>query len=282
MKRKFKYPVLFITLCLQFLTTDIKAQTPFGYVPPEMDKYDIMDSAYTKISYKLYFIPDLKKKNTIVRNDLVLLIGSRISKFYSMEIITPEMAERKKNLPPDFRLMDDGRGLAATEVFKDLINQNILVTTKVDATSTVYTYTENTPAITWTLINENKVINNYPCKKATTTFRGREWVAWYAPTIPINNGPWKFSGLPGLILNICDSTNSYVFECTGFKNLEPKESIKKYKWEYEQMSRKELYSLLKSKHEDFKQSMVLMGKKIIDDVSSEKVISIPYNPIELN
>lgn len=40
------------------------------------------------------------------------------------------------------------------------------------------------------------------CFKATTTFRGRTYTAFYAPEIPVSDGPFKFSGLPGLILKI--------------------------------------------------------------------------------
>lgn len=52
----------------------------------------------------------------------------------------------------------------------------------------------------WLIDNETKTIGGYSCVKATTTFRGVQWVVWFAPEIPLPYGPWKLYGLPGLIL----------------------------------------------------------------------------------
>lgn len=59
---------------------------------------------------------------------------------------------------------------------------------------------------------ETKSILNYKCFKATGNFRGRKYIAWYAPEISINVGPWKFRGLPGAILNITDEDGLYSFQ----------------------------------------------------------------------
>lgn len=63
----------------------------------------------------------------------------------------------------------------------------------------------------WELINEKKEINGYQCYKAVANFRGRKWEAWYSPDIPINYGPWKFWGLPGLIFEVTDVDKIYNF-----------------------------------------------------------------------
>ncbi len=68
------------------------------------------------------------------------------------------------------------------------------------------------PIKNWKLINETKVINTINCKKAEVTFKGRNWIAWYAPEIPFPYGPMKFSGLPGLIIKITDEKGDYDFE----------------------------------------------------------------------
>jgi len=64
----------------------------------------------------------------------------------------------------------------------------------------------------WKLINETQVINTINCKKAEVTFKGRNWIAWYSPEIPLPYGPYKFSGLPGLIIKITDDKGDYSFE----------------------------------------------------------------------
>lgn len=69
----------------------------------------------------------------------------------------------------------------------------------------------------WTLINERKGIMSYTAYKAETTFRGRSYTAWYTPEIRVNAGPWKFNGLPGLILEVTDSENGVQFHLSSLE-----------------------------------------------------------------
>jgi GLPGLI family protein len=66
----------------------------------------------------------------------------------------------------------------------------------------------------WKLSNEIKTISGYECKKATLVYGGRNWTAWYAPSMPINAGPYKFKGLPGLIIKMTDADGLFDFEMT--------------------------------------------------------------------
>ena len=79
-----------------------------------------------------------------------------------------------------------------------------------------YQYEERT-SFNWKLKPETKIIKGYKCKKATVSYGGRDWVAWYAIDLPINAGPYKFKGLPGLIIKITDTTNSYDLEVNSIK-----------------------------------------------------------------
>ncbi|WP_231491898.1 GLPGLI family protein [Pedobacter sp. Leaf170] len=67
----------------------------------------------------------------------------------------------------------------------------------------------------WKITNEKKMILKYNCTKAITNFRGRNYIAWFADEIPISNGPWKFCGLPGLIICVYDDRLIYHYELTG-------------------------------------------------------------------
>lgn len=69
----------------------------------------------------------------------------------------------------------------------------------------------------WTLCDETMVVCGHPCHRATCTFRGREWTAWYADDIMQCDGPWKFGGLPGLIMHIEDSKKEHVFEAISIQ-----------------------------------------------------------------
>ena len=64
----------------------------------------------------------------------------------------------------------------------------------------------------WQISNEQQSILGYLAQKATMFFAGREWTAWFTSEISIPDGPYKFYGLPGLILKISDKTNTHSFE----------------------------------------------------------------------
>jgi len=66
--------------------------------------------------------------------------------------------------------------------------------------------------INWKInYNKDTVISGHKCKKATTKFAGRNYTAWYTLNIPISEGPYKFSGLPGLIVQISDNKKEHIF-----------------------------------------------------------------------
>ncbi|MFK8060063.1 MAG: GLPGLI family protein [Polaribacter sp.] len=88
------------------------------------------------------------------------------------------------------------------------------------------------PEHKWEMSSETKNIGKYTCYKATyskevdnkkISFVNGETkevvekktivtTAWYTPQVPVSNGPKNYQGLPGLILEINDGTNTIV--CT--------------------------------------------------------------------
>ena len=80
-----------------------------------------------------------------------------------------------------------------------------------------YRYSEPVPHWQWTLSEETQTILEHQCQKATCHWRGRDFVAWFATDIPIRRGPWKFGGLPGLILKLYDTDRLYTFEAIGIE-----------------------------------------------------------------
>jgi GLPGLI family protein len=63
------------------------------------------------------------------------------------------------------------------------------------------------PIIDWEIKNEFKAILGIKCRKAEGNFRGSSIIAWYSEKIKIPFGPWKFKGLPGIILEIFNENN---------------------------------------------------------------------------
>lgn len=81
-------------------------------------------------------------------------------------------------------------------------------------------YNDSLYSMTWNLEKERKMIDTILCKKAICFFRGREYIAWYAPTIPITNGPWKMGGLPGLIIELFDENKDMYYLLKRFESSE--------------------------------------------------------------
>lgn len=74
-----------------------------------------------------------------------------------------------------------------------------------------YAYQE-AEELKWTLLDDTLTITGYLCHKAQTTYGGRTWYAYYTEDIPTTAGPWKFKGLPGLIVKAEDAENIFSFE----------------------------------------------------------------------
>ena len=73
----------------------------------------------------------------------------------------------------------------------------------------VLEYEEPAAKFAWELLPETDSVGGYLCQKAETEFKGRVYEAWFCPEIPIDAGPYKFRGLPGLILKVEDKAGDY-------------------------------------------------------------------------
>jgi GLPGLI family protein len=78
---------------------------------------------------------------------------------------------------------------------------------------------EDIPKLSWNLSEVEKIIGGFLCKQAFTSFRGRNYEAWYAVNLPLPMGPWKLNGLPGLIIEANDKEGEVVFQFYSFQIL---------------------------------------------------------------
>lgn len=98
---------------------------------------------------------------------------------------------------------------------------------------------------TWQIELDTMTYLGYQCQKATCTWRGRDYVAWFTSEIPVNDGPMKFFGLPGLIVKVADTENAFSYELRGIeKSNKPiffhTKSFRKKQPEYESTTRCEI------------------------------------------
>ncbi len=81
-----------------------------------------------------------------------------------------------------------------------------------------FLYEEDIPVQEWTLTDDTCNILGYECKSAVCDFRGRRWTAFYTDAVPVADGPWKFGGLPGFIMQVYDEGRQYEFTCVGINS----------------------------------------------------------------
>lgn len=84
----------------------------------------------------------------------------------------------------------------------------------------MYWYRDSLHNQLWSITDSTKQIGGYTCRSATSFFRGRHYTCWFTPEIPLNNGPWKFGGLPGLILEVYDDERKvqFLFQSLKYAN----------------------------------------------------------------
>lgn len=73
----------------------------------------------------------------------------------------------------------------------------------------------------WNILSDKTEIGGFSVQKAVCDFIGRKWTAWFTTDLPIQDGPYKFHGLPGLIVKLEDATHTHSFELKGNKKLPP-------------------------------------------------------------
>lgn len=130
--------------------------------------------------------------------------------------LTRKQRENKANRP--YYILIDLQ--QKTYIFKDNIGTNS------------FYYTDSLPTFNWQIKSEYKNIAGHRCAKAIGKYMGRTYEAWYATDIPTRVGPWKFYGLPGLVMSVYDTQHQYSFTfidmlpCHGAITLFPNKSFR--------------------------------------------------------
>jgi len=146
----------------------------------------------------------------------------------------------------------------------------------------------------WTILPEKDKIGAFEVQKATLNYGGRNWTAWFANEIPIQDGPYIFHGLPGLIVKISDDQNNFIFNLTEIKNLNGEIYYRtkgtEITWDQLKKMSENFYtdplSRVKSMGIQFKKDDGLGGTVSVDMKSESermrKMIRKNNNPVELN
>lgn len=111
---------------------------------------------------------------------------------------------------------------------KDFEKKEIITNERI--VTKIYTYPQEMK-LKWEISDDTLTIDNYICQKATLDYEGRSYSCWFTTEIAISDGPFKFCGLPGLILEISDTEKHYNFKMVSFQKIQEIKFTKSYKQE---------------------------------------------------
>lgn len=168
--------------------------------------------------YIYYYARYDREFDLMLDEEDILQIGDKVSCFLPYSDYRPDSLAFKSQTDMTTLYLDEWEeliekwngGYAKRRVYRDHSNGDMLkIYDHVGMDK--YWYKEPQPEFDWVIDDDTRQIGPYVCRKATTTFRGRDWVAWYAEEIPVSEGPWKFAGLPGLIVQVQDTAREHTF-----------------------------------------------------------------------
>lgn len=165
-------------------------------------------------TYSLKFLRDSTNPSNLRDEKMLLFLGENTSKFFSNAYFMDDTITRKFTTNEQLQgyLNNQQRPMPrfGYQIYKNYPKGKITFTDHIP--SSTYKFEEDLDLFHWKLTGDSSIICGYRAQMAICDFGGRSWIAWFSPEIPINEGPYKFNGLPGLIVKVYDTRNHYVFE----------------------------------------------------------------------
>lgn len=267
----------------------LKSTDNIAFGNQRVDKFKELDKTILTATYQLRFILDTIKRDTLV-DQMVLQIGKNFTKFYSQRTLLDDQSYTDYETGKTSR--NQGYGIDG-DIY---IDYDMIFNSAGKTITTIHrmpfedeytrSYDEAIPSFQWTYLDSKDSICGYPCLAAQTSYAGRVWKVWYTTDIPLSNGPWKLSGLPGLILKAVDNTGEYEFVCEGLSStISP---ILSYKWRTKRTTKEEWRRFERRVYASPLDVLSAGGEKrfMVYDPETKKMGAfppdwkIPYNPIE--
>ncbi|AJH14161.1 GLPGLI family protein [Myroides odoratimimus] len=264
-------------LCF-IVVNNVSAQSTKGF--PKIET-EIIGQSKLSVYYQLDDNSTNKKKS----GETVLQILDSKSKYfdvvesdaiaYNNAALTGEL--NKDNIAEGLKVF--GKYVYKGVILKDFSTSKVVVNDLIGGKR--FEYEESIPKIEWKIGKEQKEILGYQCTKATAKFRGRDYVVWYTDDLPISDGPFLFTGLPGLILEVRDTKNAYAFIANRIEN----KNEEVFLTIHPKVTKTDRGSFRRGdKNDHLDPGASLQGKIYtepgkVTNISGMK--SIPYNPIEL-
>ena len=174
--------------------------------------------------YEYKFISDSTDKADVKTEMMLLDIDKNGSNYYSRDkfvadsTVNADIQKQLRSSPGNININRSGKaGQVSYKVTKQYPDFKTYLFTSVSMDN--YKVSEDKKP-EWKILQDKQKIGEYNAQKATTSFGGREWTAWFSTDIPFQDGPYKFYGLPGLIVKLEDKTGTHSMTLVGNKKIE--------------------------------------------------------------
>ena len=276
-----------ILVCISFAVLCGYAQQKQGHVvmpkPRGVGKVAVIGKAQMEVQYA-FNATDIKEENTYI--DLhCLQAGKEVNKHFSRFLERADSlhdaylkAHPHAGSIPKFAFGREGMYWSEyqyTEIFTKNGQQTFYAWMPWAMERYDGYYTEPVAQQKWTMHDERQTILGHKCQKATCHWRGRDFVAWFASTIPVRLGPWAFGGLPGLILKIYDTEQLYTWEAVSLRSGDFPITKRDYKG-FSSTTRDKIRKLQIAVNRDYVKTGGAIDRKTGQLLSSPH----PYDPLE--
>lgn len=169
------------------------------------------------------------------RNYLYFLQTNGFKSFYSLEVnnkfsFWKEIEKMKIDEDSyDYNIsFEQDENYSFKNVYKNF-NDSVMLSNQKIIGRNFYT-NEKIEKFNWELLDKSEIILGYNCQAAITLYKGRQYTAYFTTDLSTNYGPWKFHGLPGMILKVISISNNEVYkmECLEITNSTLKNPIEVY------------------------------------------------------
>lgn len=245
--------------------------------------YITLEHAKIIATYSIQSQPDSTNPSDIRNGKMLLFIGDNISEFLSRALFINDTITRKFTSFEQLQsyLKDPTRPFPATlyRIYKNYPKGKLTFTEHIP--SDTYKFEEDLNLFNWNLTKDTSTICGYKAQQATCEFGGRSWIAWFAPEIPYTDGPYKFNGLPGLIVKVHDTRNHYNFELTSINKIVPSVMIDIQDKEYIITTKQGFFRAQDSFRDDIVNRAKEAGMDNNSQQTAAKNMAMRNNPIEL-
>lgn len=240
-------------------------------------KRQILDKANLDIFYQIKFLMDSTKVDDVEEGQTVLRVSDRYALFTDYyrilhDSINDLCAESRKNAQK-YKVTWDSLSTKRCYLlqFLSVIDLEKSVATVQWDVLRKYQYEQPVPDFKWKLAAGDTLILDKFCKKATCSYAGRNYVAWYTEEVNLPYGPYIFGGLPGLIMYLHDTKYNWVFTCNGIEKPTKLRDMYLYKDKrYQKTTREKALSACKNEWEDYMNLAVDEIDLTIDGKKPEK------------